>query len=266
MAALDAGDGRAVDLSCQNKYIIGNSISIDKTGANETMATGQVKSLTEQIYLTIRSDILACRHRPSSRLRINVLCEELGASLGAVREALSRLAAEGFVQLEAQKGFRVKPVSLHDLEDLTRTRITIESMCLRRAIELGGVDWETGIVSAFHRLSRIPETETDGGQARLSETWATAHDNFHNALVAASDSEWLLRIRKMLFDQADRYRRLTAISAKRDRNVNAEHKAIMKAALARDGDAATRLIGEHLQRTASIVATLSTYEFDTVVA
>lgn len=229
------------------------------------MATREAKSLTEHIYLTIRSDILSCRHRPSSRLRINVLCKELGASLGAVREALSRLAAEGFVELEAQKGFRVKPVSLHDLADLTRTRITIESLCLKRAIELGGVDWETGIVSAFHRLSRIPEIEEDG-VVRLSETWAMAHDSFHNALVAASDSEWLLRIRKMLFDQADRYRRLTAISVKRDRNVNAEHKAIMKATLARDGDAATRLIAEHLQRTADIVAKLSTHEFETVVA
>jgi DNA-binding GntR family transcriptional regulator len=230
------------------------------------MATRQAKSLTEQIYLTIRSDILSCRHRPSARLRINALCEELGASLGAVREALSRLAAEGFLQLEAQKGFRVTPVSLQDLEDLTRTRITIESMCLRRAIELGGVDWETEIVSAFHRLSRIPEIETDGSEVRLSESWAMAHESFHNALVAACDSEWLLRIRKMLFDQSDRYRRLTAISVKRDRNVNSEHKAIMKAALARDGDAGARLIGDHLQRTANIVAKLSEFELDSVVA
>jgi DNA-binding GntR family transcriptional regulator len=229
------------------------------------MATREAKSLTEHIYQTIRSDILSCRHRPASRLRINVLCKELGASLGAVREALSRLAAEGFVDLEAQKGFRVKTVSLHDLADLTRTRITIESLCLKRSIELGGVDWETGIVSAFHRLSRIPEIEDDG-VARLSETWAIAHDSVQNALVAASDSEWLLRIRKMLFDQADRYRRLTAISVKRDRNVNAEHRAIMKATLARDADTATQLIAEHLQRTADIVARLSTHEFETVVA
>jgi DNA-binding GntR family transcriptional regulator len=230
------------------------------------MATGQVKTLTEQIYLTIRSDILSCRHRPSARLRINVLCEELGASLGAVREALSRLAAEGFVQLEAKKGFRVKPVSLQDLEDLTRTRITIESMCLMRAIELGGLDWETGIVGAFHRLSRIPEVETDGGEVRLSVTWAVAHESFHNALVAGCDSEWPLRIRKMLFDQSDRYRRLTAISAKRNRNTNSEHRAIMKATLAREGEAAARLIADHLQRIADIVSSLSELELDSVVA
>jgi DNA-binding GntR family transcriptional regulator len=70
----------------------------------------------------------------------------------------------------------------------------------------------------------------------------------------------------MLFDQSDRYRRLTAISVKRNRNTNSEHRAIMKATLAREGEAAARLIADHLQRTADIVSSLSELELDSVVA
>lgn len=228
----------------------------------ETRVTAMpVKSLTEQTYFRIRDDILSCRHRPGTPLRINVLCEELGASLGAVREALSRLAAEGFIHAKAQKGFRVSPVSVKDLKDLTGTRIAIEGMCLRGAIELGGLEWETDIVAAFHRLSRLPEGHTIRETADI-QAWNSAHELFHCALVSACQSKWLLRIRAMLFDQADRYRRLSAISLKVDRDAISEHRAIMEATLKRDADLACALMAEHLQHTADIVTELALQHFE----
>lgn len=220
------------------------------------MTAMPVKSLTEQTYFQIRDDILSCRHRPGTRLRIKMLCEEMGASLGAVREALSRLAAEGFLQSTAQKGFTVAPVSVQDLEDLTRTRIMIEGLCLREAIALGGLEWETGIVGAFHRLSRLPEAYVISGTTDI-QAWSAANETFHSALVSACRSNWLLRIRAMLFDQADRYRRLRAISSTVDRDVVGEHRAIMEAALERNADLACALMAEHLRHTADIVVKLS---------
>lgn len=225
------------------------------------MTAVPVKSLTEQTYLQIRDDILSCRHRPGTRLRIKMLCEEMGASLGAVREALSRLAAEGFLESTAQKGFRVSPVSVEDLEDLTKTRIAIEELCLREAIILGGLEWETDIVGAFHRLSRLPDAFAISGATDV-QAWSSANETFHSALVSACRSNWLLRIREMLFDQADRYRRLMAISTKVDRDVVGEHRAIMEAALARNADLACTLIAEHLQHTADIVVELSLQNVD----
>lgn len=227
------------------------------------MLTAPPKSLTEQIYQAIRGDILSCRHRPGARLPINSLCEELGASLGAVRESLSRLAAEGFVISEAQKGFRVAPVSLRDLEDLTATRVVIECKCLERSIARGGVEWESAIVGAFHRLSRLPEVVVDT-EPRLSEEWAAAHGTFHKALVAACDSEWLLRIRSMLFDQSDRYRRLSATSIRSDRDVGGEHRLLMEATLARDTRRVCELMESHFRKTAELVAQLTQFEGATV--
>ncbi|HEX7818992.1 MAG TPA: FCD domain-containing protein [Sphingobium sp.] len=220
------------------------------------MSAIPVKSLTEQTYFRIRDDILSCRHRPGTPLRIKKLCVEMGASLGAVREALSRLAAEGFLESTAQKGFTVAPVSVQDLEDLTRTRITIEGLCLSEAIKLGGIEWETDIVGAFHRLSRLPESNAISGTANI-QAWSAANETFHSALVSACQSSWLLRIRAMLFDQADRYRRLRATSSSVDRDVVGEHRAIMEAVLERNADLACVLMAEHLQHTADIVVQLS---------
>jgi DNA-binding GntR family transcriptional regulator len=219
----------------------------------------QPTSFTEIVYQKLRSAILACRYEPSSKLRINAICAELGASLGAVREALSRLAAEGLVIAEAQKGFSVAPVSMSDLVDLTKTRTMIENACIARAIEVGGMEWEAEIVGSYHLLSRLSEV-TSGNSPRPAEDWAMAHGRFHRALIGACDSAWLLRLREMLFDQSDRYRRMTATAAKKERDLNAEHNAIMQAVLARDPKRAARLIEEHFQKTAETAARIINFQ------
>lgn len=209
-------------------------------------------SLTETVYETLRADILACRLMPGRKLKIGELCARLEVSLGAVREALSRLAAEGFVLAKAQRGFQVAPVSAADLADLTRTRIEIESLAMRHAIALGNVKWEAGIVATFHQFSRVPERDpTD--PARLNDEWVDLHEAFHAALVEACDSLWLKRMRAMLYAQSERYRRLSVPVRRGKRNVVAEHRAIMDAVLTRDADRACALMAEHLSLTTRIL-------------
>jgi len=111
-------------------------------------------SLTRSAYESLRADLLSCRFEPDERLNISELCAAMGVSLGAVREALSRLTSEGLVVAEPQRGFRVAPVSADDLRDLYRTRVDIEGLCLRRSIEVGGLDWESSLVAAYHSLSK----------------------------------------------------------------------------------------------------------------
>jgi DNA-binding GntR family transcriptional regulator len=206
-------------------------------------------NLTENTYSVLRADILACRLRPGQQLKIHEICSRLRVSPGAVREALSRLSAEELVVSRAQKGFRVAPVRVDDLEDLTRTRIEIECMCLRRAIAVGGIEWETGLVAASHRLTRIASPLD-------SDEWAHAHAQYHLALVEACDSAWSLRLRALLYAQSERYRRLSLSTARLERDVDAEHRALVEAALARDAGKACRLLAEHLALPASLVRSL----------
>jgi DNA-binding GntR family transcriptional regulator len=206
-------------------------------------------NLTENTYSILRADILACRLRPGQQLKIHEICSRLRVSPGAVREALSRLSAEELVVSKAQKGFRVAPVRVDDLEDLTRTRIEIECMCLRRAIANGGIEWETRLVAASHRLGRI-SSPLD------SDEWAHAHAEYHLALVEACDSVWSLRLRAQLYAQSERYRRLSLSAARTERDVDAEHRALVKAALARDAGTACTLLADHLALTAALVRAL----------
>jgi DNA-binding GntR family transcriptional regulator len=212
------------------------------------MATTQ----TDQVFDFLRAEILSCRLAPSAKIRINDVAARDAVSLGAAREALSRLAAAGLVVAEAQKGFTVAPVSRKDLIDLTRTRIAVEKLCLQAAIANATIEWESALVAACHRLQRISETELDD-PSRLNEGWASAHQAFHRALVAACDSEWLLRIRDMLFAQSDRYRHLSVPLRRGHRDVNAEHKAILDATIAGNAEQACTLLAEHLSTTTQIL-------------
>jgi len=213
---------------------------------------GPSSSLTQTAYERLRADLLGCRLKPGERLRIADLCQTLGVSLGGVREALSRLTAEGLVVAEPQRGFRVAPISADELRDLTAVRTEIEKLCLRRAIAVGDVGWEERLIAAHHRLSRTAERDP-GDPARVADTWADAHAAYHAAVVAGCDSPWLLRLRGILYAQSERYRRLSAPLGRAERDLAREHRQIMEAALARDADSACALLSSHFELTTAIL-------------
>jgi DNA-binding GntR family transcriptional regulator len=209
-------------------------------------------SITEAVYRRIRADLLSCRLRPGEKLGISKLKTDLGISLCAVREALARLTSEGFVLAEPQKGFRAAPISVADLRDLTQARVEIESLCLRRAIINGGLEWETRIVAAAHRLSKMP-----GLPARVSpryrEDWDVAHDEFHASLVAACGNRTLLTVREQLFAKSARYRWLSISLTEEKRDLKDEHQAIADASLERNVDKASALLTIHIKETSKIL-------------
>jgi|HubBroStandDraft_6_1064221.scaffolds.fasta_scaffold405958_2 DNA-binding GntR family transcriptional regulator len=209
-------------------------------------------NMTQGAYEGLRADLLACRILPGKKLKIQELCTRFSVSLGAIREALSRLTSEGLVVAEPQRGFRAAPISASDLVDLTMVRVEIDSLCLRRAIACGDVDWESRLVAAAHRLARTPERAPDD-PARSNEDWVEAHAAFHLALVDGCDSLWLIHLHALLYAQSERYRRLSVPFAISGRNVNEEHQAILNATLARDAETAVRLLATHLEATTHIL-------------
>jgi DNA-binding GntR family transcriptional regulator len=208
------------------------------------------RSLTSAVLARLRAEILSAHLGPGEKVLIAAVARRLGVSLSAVREALSRLAAEGLVRGEDQRGFRVTPVSIEDLRDITRTRIDLEGLALRRAIELGDARWEDGVRAAHAELAAVP-LPPPGEPGPQFERWRTVHQRYHLALVAGCRSEWLLRFRQLLFDQSERYRFLAYGVQPRD--IEGEHRLVMEATLARDADAAVKALSEHLALTADII-------------
>ena len=221
--------------------------------------TAKSTTHSEDVYNKVRVEILACRYRPGARMKIHDLCQEHQVSNGAVREALSRLVSEGLVLLEPQRGFRVMGLSREELVDLTEARIQIESTCLRLAIANGSVDWESGIVASFYRLTKIPEREpTD--RLRLNDKWAAAHTVFHQSLVAACPVNHLLRVRTQLYEMSERYRRMSVPLRHIARDVDKEHGDLKDAVLAGNTEATENLIRCHLSLTAQILLDAEIFE------
>jgi FCD domain len=104
---------------------------------------------------------------------------------------------------------------------------SLKALCLSRSIEQGGVDWETAVVAALHRLSRTPYW-AGANDRRLCEEWATAHHAFHEALVGANGSLHLTRFRSSLYQQSERYRLSVPVFPK-TRDVETEHHEIAEA-------------------------------------
>jgi DNA-binding GntR family transcriptional regulator len=145
---------------------------------------------------------------------------------------------------EPQRGFSAAPVSAEDLEDLTRARIDIETICIARSIEHGGVAWESGVVAAAYALSRTPKPDGADNLAGF-DAWRSAHVNFHDALTNNCGSSWLLRLRGQLNLQNQRYLSLALKMGIPRLQADDEHRKLTEAALARDVEAVTALITEH---------------------
>ncbi|PLC49098.1 transcriptional regulator [Pollutimonas subterranea] len=216
------------------------------------MSTTPKLTQAETARHLIRTEILDGRLSPGAKLNIKSLEDRLQVSLGAIREALSRLSAEGMVDAEAHRGYRVSTISAEDLIDLTETRIQIESLCLSKAISQGDVEWETRIVGAAHRMERLQHSPSDP-VARVTDNWNQAHGEFHEALVSACPSAWLHRLRKLLYEQSERYRRLSVPLDTDNRDVREEHRRIMDAVLRRDTPAALQELERHLSVTTQII-------------
>ena len=116
----------------------------------------------------------------------------------------------------------------------------------------GDLQWESAVISAWHILSNTPE-RTSGDNALLSEPWAVAHEKFHDSLISACGSSWLLRLRGMLYLQSERYRRLSVPLDTGNRDVRGEHKGIYDAVIARDIPSAQKRAGMHLNKTTEIL-------------
>jgi len=207
---------------------------------------------SEVAWKELRRLILSARLMPGERINISDTCKQLDVSLGAVREALSKLESERLVISEAKKGYRVAPVSREDLIDLTGSRVEIEQACLRRAISKGDAEWEGRIVGAFHSLSRIP-LACPINPKNINADWVAQHSKFHDALVNACDLKWLLQIRTNLYEISERYRALSVPIDSGSRNIDSEHQKIMELVIDRDKKAACRAMADHLNTTTQII-------------
>ena len=212
-------------------------------------ATKQTMATTA--YGQLRDEILTGSIIPETKLNIRALCGRFAVGLSPMREALSRLSAEGLVQQSDNRGFTVLPVSVAELTDLSLARCWVNEVGLRQSIARGGPQWEESLLLAFHRLSRTPRHQLDNEDR--NPAWEQAHRIFHRALIDGSGSQWLTETCERYFEAAERYRHLARIAGVSRGSQEDEHRAIMQAAVDRKADEAVQRLTMHFDRTAQLV-------------
>jgi len=194
----------------------------------------------------IRSDIISGALAPDTKLKMRELKTRYGFGASPLREALSQLAAQGFVAQMSQRGFRVPPLEAAHLDDITRSRQLIEGEAFRLAIEAGDAEWEARIVSAFHVLER--ETRRLMRQRLpLDDAYEEAHSRFHRALVDACPLPSLKAFSELLYIQGTRYRMLMSQSLSANAKLLAVHENLKTLALARRADDAVAALTAHIE-------------------
>jgi GntR family carbon starvation induced transcriptional regulator len=209
--------------------------------------------LSEQALLRLQNDILNGTLVPGLQLKLDVLKDYYGFSSSPLREALNRLTADGLVINEDRRGFFVAPVSIEDIQEITRLRCLIEPEALSESILNGDDAWEAQIIASYYRLERV-ESRLSSEKPFISDTeWASLHQEFHNALLAACNSKKLLQIRTTLFYQAERYWHLWANANPNPENRGSKHERLRNAVLDRDFVRSSDLLKSHFSQTTEIV-------------
>ncbi|MDB5687322.1 MAG: hypothetical protein JWR77_1911 [Rhizorhabdus sp.] len=205
------------------------------------------KRVGERVYRQLHDDLVSCRIRPGERLLTEPLCARFGVSFTVVREALARLAAEGFAVADPSRGFTAAEISVPDILALTDARIGVEMLCLRESLLLGDAEWQATVAARRDAVLATPVADT-AQPLRISQTFLEAHDAFHDALVAGCTNGWLHRVRSLLQSQSSRYRQICIPLEPSLPSRERGYREIAAAALGRDFTKASALITERFRR------------------
>ncbi len=212
------------------------------------MDKSQNPTANEIALNALRRDVLSLAFLPGAKLKVEHLQQSYGLSSSPIREALNRLTEEGLVRADERKGFRVAMVSDEDLQDITNMRLLIDLPTLEQSMRSGDDEWESHVIASFHLLEKL-ESRLPEGPVVLNAEWSALHRGFHRAMMSACPSERMVLTSGSLFDQAERYRHISARYRTVIKRKSEEHKVLMRAVLKRDFETAKQLHQEHVLST-----------------
>lgn len=204
------------------------------------------------VYEHLRSDIAHGVLEPGSKLRVEAICERYGVGVSPLREALSRLSAEGLVERSDLRGFSVAPLHWAELPILTHTRIQLESMALRESIDRRDAEMEDQLVLLIHRLSRTPRSLSTDSYV-TNPAWELLHRDFHRTLLSRCPSRWLRSFCDKLAEESYRFRQVAAGKVFSKRGDHQEHVRIFEAVIDGRIEDAVQALEAHYTRTAEVV-------------
>ncbi|GAB3141547.1 FadR/GntR family transcriptional regulator [Amycolatopsis stemonae] len=192
-----------------------------------------------QVYEDLRTLLLSGSYEPNTRLTESDLTSRFAVSRGTIRSVLVRLAQEGYVTSEANRGVRTRSFSLAEAADILEARETLEAALAGKAAERAN---DEEILGLRRTLEEMEQAQERGDQAAYSK----GNRAFHQQVKAAAHQATLARTYDTLLYPLV-MRQYRNISARHPRAGSlAEHRAILLAIVTRNPEAASAAMRHHV--------------------
>lgn len=199
----------------------------------------------ERVYQQIKWRIIYGNYPPGKVLSESVLARVHGSSRTPVREALSRLAEEGYVDRVPRKGCVVAPITLMAIQNTFDVRRVLEGTAAEKAAARADGD----AIGKIGSLADYPKFETTAESYR---TRLGANAQFHLSVAAAAQNGFLVDLVRHCLMQHNRVLSLGLDFPVHPSSV-AEHHAIVDAITRRDTAGARQAMEQHLDASHRLV-------------
>jgi DNA-binding GntR family transcriptional regulator len=197
-------------------------------------------SLADEVAGRLQQRIVARHLPPGHRVDELRLAAELGVSRTPVREALKILAMQGLVTLVPRRGAVITMLSEKDVRDVLSVLMILEGDC-------AGDVARSASAADVKRLRQIHDKMEAAAAAGRRPRYVELNRDFHAALQDIADNRWRRDIVTGLLRVKDQFpRRSLDLPGRVERSIE-EHRALLEAIEARDGDAASRLMQKHVE-------------------
>jgi DNA-binding GntR family transcriptional regulator len=187
------------------------------------LALEEPRPLPEFIHQWLRDGILAGQLVPGTEIRQELLAKRFGTSRVPIREALSRLQAEGLITLRPRRGFAVTSLDHDEIIEIFELRMVVEEHATRI-----GTDARTEMdVVEVEALIELMES-LDASAPQYSLEWSSTNRLFHTRLIECAHRKRLSEIALNLRDAIEPYVRIEANFTGQVRDANIEHRQIFE--------------------------------------
>jgi DNA-binding GntR family transcriptional regulator len=206
----------------------------------------QAESMNARVLDALRAAVISGELAPGTLHSVQTLATQLGVSRTPVREALIKLAQQGMVRFERNRGVRVLQTSVHDLEEVFALRLLLEVPATRRACQQIDAAGRKELRRLYRAMERAAEADDE------FKLWENDR-RFHRAVLEASGNTRLAAYVDGLRDTVLRRGVSTARSSRTLDDIVREHFAVLERIEAGDADGAAAAMRAHVLHTAELL-------------
>lgn len=198
-------------------------------------------TLWQRVYQHLHEEIRQQRLPPGTELREAALAQELGVSRGPIREAVTRLAAEGLVTVRPRHGAVVRELTIEEMVDAYQVREVLESMAMRLAVPRLTEEDLAQLEELIDTMALLAE---QGDIVKFFET----NGAFHELACQLSGNQKLIQVHHTLMIEIAVFRdhTLSLRGGNPTRSVT-EHRNILQAAREGNAELAANLAAAHIR-------------------